>query len=90
MPEQLRRDFFDRSVHEVAPELLGATLLVAGVVGRIVEVEAYDETDPARHAFTGKPVRLRSGTSRRVRSRRSSASASPSFPAAWSPSSARS
>jgi len=44
---------FDRSVHEVAPELIGATLLVDGVGGRIVEVEAYDREDPASHAFRG-------------------------------------
>ena len=45
---KLRRDFFARSVHEVAPELVGATLLVDGVGGRIVEVEAYDHEDPGR------------------------------------------
>ena len=33
-------DFFARSVHEVAPELIGVTLLVDGVGGRIVEAEA--------------------------------------------------
>ena len=44
---------FDRSVHEVAPELIGATLLVEGVGGRIVEVEAYDGEDPASHGFGG-------------------------------------
>ncbi len=53
----LRRDFFARSVHEVAPELIGATLLVGGVGGRIVEVEAYDHEDPASHAFRGKTAR---------------------------------
>jgi DNA-3-methyladenine glycosylase len=49
----LRRDFFARSVHEVAPELVGATLLVDGVGGTIVEVEAYDQEDPASHGFRG-------------------------------------
>jgi DNA-3-methyladenine glycosylase len=44
---------FARSVHEVAPELIGATLLVEGVGGRIVEVEAYDREDPASHAYGG-------------------------------------
>ena len=43
--------FFARSVHEVAPELIGATLLVDGVGGRIVEVEAYHHTDPAAHSY---------------------------------------
>jgi DNA-3-methyladenine glycosylase len=44
---------FDRSVHEVAPELIGATLLVDGVGGRIVEVEAYEREDPASHGYGG-------------------------------------
>jgi DNA-3-methyladenine glycosylase len=50
---QLRREFFARSVHEVAPELIGATLLFDGVGGVIVEVEAYDQDDPASHSFGG-------------------------------------
>jgi DNA-3-methyladenine glycosylase len=54
---RLERDFFARSVHDVAPELIGATLLVAGVGGRIVEVEAYDQDDPASHAFRGRTER---------------------------------
>jgi DNA-3-methyladenine glycosylase len=49
----IRRAFFARSVHEVAPELLGVTLLVDGVGGKIVEVEAYDHEDPAAHGFRG-------------------------------------
>jgi len=49
--------FFDRSVHEVAPELIGATLLVDGVGGTIVEVEAYDSEDPAAHGFRGRTAR---------------------------------
>ena len=41
-----------RSPHDVAPELIGAELLVDGVGGLIVEVEAYDHEDPARaHGF---------------------------------------
>jgi DNA-3-methyladenine glycosylase len=54
---RLTRPFFDRSVHEVAPELIGATLLVADVGGRIVEVEAYHHTDPAAHSFRGETQR---------------------------------
>jgi DNA-3-methyladenine glycosylase len=54
---RLRRSFFDRSVHAVAPELIGATLLVDGVGGVIVEVEAYHHTDPAAHSFTGRTDR---------------------------------
>jgi DNA-3-methyladenine glycosylase len=51
---KLRREFFARSVHEVAPELVGVTLLVSGVGGRIVEVEAYDHEDPAAHSYRGQ------------------------------------
>ena len=54
---RLSRRFFARSVHEVAPDLLGVTLLVDGVGGRIVEVEAYDQEDPASHAFRGQTAR---------------------------------
>jgi DNA-3-methyladenine glycosylase len=53
----LRRDFFARSVHEVAPDLIGAILLVDGVGGRIVEVEAYDQEDPASHGYRGRTAR---------------------------------
>jgi DNA-3-methyladenine glycosylase len=51
------RDFFARSVHEVAPDLLGATLLVHGVGGPIVEVEAYHHEDPASHGYGGRTER---------------------------------
>jgi DNA-3-methyladenine glycosylase len=56
-PPRLRRSFFDRSVHEVAPELIGATLLFNGAGGTIVEVEAYHHTDPAAHSYTGRTER---------------------------------
>jgi DNA-3-methyladenine glycosylase len=58
--ERLTRKFFARSVHEVAPELIGATLLVDGVGGTIVEVEAYDQDDPASHGFRGRTARTAS------------------------------
>ena len=53
----LAPDFFARSVHQAAPELIGATLLVDGVGGRIVEVEAYDHEDPASHGYRGRTQR---------------------------------
>ena len=43
-----------RSPHEVAPELIGAELTVDGVGGIIVEVEAYDQDDPAAHGFRNR------------------------------------
>jgi DNA-3-methyladenine glycosylase len=53
----LKRAFFDRSVHDVAPDLIGAELYVDGVGGRIVEVEAYDHEDPAAHGYRGRTDR---------------------------------
>ena len=53
----LQRGFFARDVHEVARELIGATLLFDGVGGTIVEVEAYDQDDAASHAFRGRTAR---------------------------------
>ncbi len=55
--QQLKPAFFARSVHHVAPELIGATLLVDGIGGTIVEVEAYHHTDPAAHSFGGMTAR---------------------------------
>lgn len=55
----LKRSFFARSVHEVAPDLIGTTLLVDGVGGIIVEVEAYHHTEPAAHSFNGPTPRNR-------------------------------
>lgn len=55
----LKRAFFDRSVHDVAPDLIGATFLVGGVGGVIVEVEAYHHTDPAAHSYNGPTPRNR-------------------------------
>ncbi|MBZ0138437.1 MAG: DNA-3-methyladenine glycosylase [Pseudorhodoplanes sp.] len=54
---RLHHAFFARSVHEVAPDLIGATLLFNGVGGRIVEVEAYHHTEPAAHSYRGRTAR---------------------------------
>src|SRR5499433_3562695 len=56
-PPRLRRSFFGRPVLDVAPELIGATLLVDGVGGVIVELEAYHHTDPAAHSYNGPTER---------------------------------
>ncbi len=56
-PLRLRRAFFDRPALSVAPDLIGATLLVNGAGGIIVEVEAYHHTDPAAHSYGGKTAR---------------------------------
>ena len=51
--------FFERDVREVARELVGATFLLDGVGGIVVETEAYAADDPASHAFGGPKVRNR-------------------------------
>ena len=53
----LTAEFFDRSVHEVAPELIGCELRLGETAGVIVETEAYDATDPACHAYVGRTAR---------------------------------
>jgi DNA-3-methyladenine glycosylase len=55
--KRLTKSFFDRSVLDVASDLIGVTVLVDGVGGRIVEVEAYHQTDPAAHSYRGPTPR---------------------------------
>jgi DNA-3-methyladenine glycosylase len=54
---QLRRDFFAAGAHRIAEELIGATLLVDGVGGVLVELEIYDQNDPASHSYRGPTAR---------------------------------
>jgi DNA-3-methyladenine glycosylase len=53
----VKRAFFDRSVHEVARELIGYELAVGETAGVIVETEAYEAADPACHAYVGRTAR---------------------------------
>jgi DNA-3-methyladenine glycosylase len=46
-------DFYDRSVHDVAHDLVGCVLRHRDTAARIVETESYHESEPACHAFTG-------------------------------------
>lgn len=57
--ERLDANFFVRSVHEVAPNLIGCRLLFNGVGGVIVETEAYEREDPASHSFVGLTERTK-------------------------------
>jgi DNA-3-methyladenine glycosylase len=55
----LSTDFYARPVLEVARELIGCVVEHRGVSGRIVETEAYHESEPACHAFVGVTPRTR-------------------------------
>ena len=59
MPRPLRPADFAADAPAVAHALIGATLLVDGVGGTIVETEAYDMTDAASHTFGGPTARNR-------------------------------
>jgi DNA-3-methyladenine glycosylase len=55
--EPLGTDFFARSVHDVARELIGCTLIHGDCGGVIVETESYERDDPACHAYVGRTAR---------------------------------
>jgi DNA-3-methyladenine glycosylase len=55
--ELLAPAFYERSVHEVARELIGCSLRFDGVGGVIVETESYERDDPACHANVGRTAR---------------------------------
>ena len=47
------RAFYDRSVHDVAHDLVGCVVRHGETAGRIVETESYHQEEPACHAFAG-------------------------------------
>lgn len=58
----MSRTFYERPAVEVAPDLLGRTLVRClsdgtRLAGRIVESEAYEPGDPASHGFRGRTDR---------------------------------
>ena len=54
-------DFLNSDAEKVAPQLLGCLLERTAngqkLVGKIVEVEAYDQSDAASHSFNGRTSR---------------------------------
>ena len=52
-------EFYERSVHEVARDLVGCVVRHAGSAGRIVETESYHEQDAACHAYAGLTERTK-------------------------------
>jgi DNA-3-methyladenine glycosylase len=58
MPKLLPQSFYARDALDVAYELIGAHLVVPGVVLRVTEVEAYRSNgDTANHCFVGRTAR---------------------------------
>jgi DNA-3-methyladenine glycosylase len=55
----MKPGFYDRSVVEVAQDLIGCVLSHEGAAGVIVETEAYHDSEPASHAFVGLTNRTR-------------------------------
>lgn len=59
MPGPLDRAFYARSSAEVGRALLGCEMRCGNAAGRIVEVEIYDQSDPASHSHRGPTPRAR-------------------------------
>jgi DNA-3-methyladenine glycosylase len=51
--------FYDRSVHDVARDLVGCVIRHGRTAGRVVEVESYHQEEPACHAYVGLTERTR-------------------------------
>jgi len=56
---RLGRDFYARSVHDVARDLVGCMVRHGETAGRIVETESYHMEEPACHAYAGITTRTR-------------------------------
>ena len=56
---RLPREFYARSVHDVARELIGCVVRHRRAAGRVVETESYHVEEPACHAFAGLTPRTR-------------------------------
>jgi DNA-3-methyladenine glycosylase len=52
-------DFYARSVHDVARDLIGCVVRNGETAGRIVETESYHMEEPACHAYVGLTPRTR-------------------------------
>jgi DNA-3-methyladenine glycosylase len=50
---ELTPDFYARSVHDVARDLVGCTVAHSGTAGVIVETESYHAFEEACHAYVG-------------------------------------
>ena len=50
---RLGRGFYERSVHDVARDLVGCVVRHGETAGRIVETESYHMEEPACHAYAG-------------------------------------
>jgi DNA-3-methyladenine glycosylase len=56
---RLGRAFYDRSVHDVARDLVGCVVRHGETAGRIAETESYHMEEPACHAYAGVTSRTR-------------------------------
>jgi len=59
MSANLGRAFYERSVHDVARDLVGCVVRHGETAGRIVETESYHQEEPAAHSYVGVTARSR-------------------------------